>query len=524
MKKLKLHTLILTLLLATSLCAQNTFEPQIEWTKKQHMVRKQDLLNRYVYLTGNEKEFFFVYYTVAMNGMGGEGVGHIYFVKMDMVTGEPKYLRLEHKTGDYERKAQHVLAHDDKIYAFSSYQNKKEKKHYIFVETLNKETLDYNNDVRKIGEISYGDDIKGSKLDNFALTTSPNKDLNLLSYSIVNGDKITNFGLLVLHKDMSEMWHSESPFPTVEGKDISLTNYTLDNDGNVYVAQNRYDKKDKKWELYLTYFPAYNKGESVVREMELDNNTHSISEKIIANNVGDIICTGFYTNPNRYSALGMYSYIYSPGLKDIKMKDIKEFSDEFITMGMSEKDIEKMVKNKDKGKDFDEGFTYTYDAKLNKKDGGYTMTFEKYKLQIQSVRNGPDKRTIYYHNYNDIVAATYNADGSIRWVQKIPKRQRFTGLDRHYGSYKTWIDNNDNIKFIYNEEAKKDKYQPIIVSLDQEGKISITELFKKADKDVRKTFSPLLTEKLDNNKFMLGRVEIGMFKGTQMLWGITELK
>ncbi|WP_029904479.1 hypothetical protein [Prevotella sp. 10(H)] len=523
---MKKRQFFLTFLFLTSALVLNSFaqtskEPVIEWTKKQHMAK--GFVNTLTHMSAKDDSFIFLYRTVAE---GSFSKPQSYFVKMDMTTGKPESIKVELKDSGVKRNWQHIRGLDDRIYIFSTFQNKKDKRHYVFVETLNQEKLQFNNDARKIGEISYKD-IDGSNLRNFVVTVSPNKERILLSYSIVDKKEITGLCIQVFDKDLNPIWTRESDFPRVEGKEVYIGNYTVDNEGNVYVGQNTYDKQKGVWNLYLTCFPV-NNGEPRIQEVKFSGDKYARNETFICTPKGEVICAGLYSAPNKSSVSGTFSFLYSPQLGTLLSSNEKEFDEEFITMGMRDKDAEKIMENKEKGKEFDEGFKYYIDKKFERKDGGYTLIAEKFKLQEQTNRNGNMVFTTYYYSYNDILILTFNADGSVRWMQKVPKAQRLINAERLFGSYSATIDDSDNIHILYNENVRdkmSDKAQPLMVDLDKEGKMSYVELFKN-DEDFRKSFSPVLARKLPNNKYLLSRVNLTRWgaKGTFIHWGITDLE
>lgn len=516
-------TLFVFLLFGTLAQAQDVINPSIHWTKSQHMARKQDLLNYGVFLKGDDKSFVFLYQTMGQNPFGG--TPHSYFVHMDLESDVPSYLRVQLKEEDGSQKRNWLQVHtiNDSVYIFSTRQDKKEKKHIIYVETLNTDLLSYNNDVRQIGEISYGD-IEGKWLSNFVVTLSPDEERVLLSYSITHNDEVTSFCLQVMDRELNTLWQRTDEFPRIEGSDVLLSNYTIDNDGNVYIAQNRFDKKIKKWDLFLTCFP-YDSEEPRILNMDFESDKHSMSEAIICSPEGDIICAGLFSKPGKSSALGAYSFRCAPQLANIEIINVMDFADEFITMGMQDKDIEKMMKQKEKGKEFDEGFSYRMHSRFHRKDGGFSLILEKYKLQIQTVSNGFVTYNVFYHNFNDIMVLTYNEDGTVRWVQKVPKSQRLVNIERLYGSYSAFVDEDDNIDIVYNENVRdkmSDKAQPLWLRIDSEGEMSFKELFKN-DKEVRKSFAPQLTYRLAADKYLLARVDISKMKGVKMQWGVANM-
>lgn len=515
MKKQLLFSAILSLLFSLTInsFAQTSEEPIIEWTEKQSMAK--GLASSITHLDASNDSFIFLYKTVFDD--------YTYFVKMDMATGKPQSLRLELKDKGVKREWRHVRALDGKIYIFSSFRNKKDKRYYIFVETLNKETLKLNNDARKIGEISYKD-VKGEELGNFFVTLSPDKGKVLLSYAIIDWSKITRFGMQVMDKDLNPIWTRDSDFPRVEGKEVYVGNYTVDNEGNVYMGQNTYDKEKEVWNLFVTCFPVGN-GEPRVQEVKFTEDKYARNETFICTPKGEIICAGLYSSPGKSSVSGTFSFLYSPQLGTLLSSKEKEFDESFITMGMLDRDAGKILEQKEKGKEFDEGFKYYFEKKLQRKDGGYSLIAEKYKLQIQARRNNSRD---YYHSYNDILILTFDPDGSIRWVQKIPKAQRLVNSACLYGSYYATIDDNDIIHLLYNENTRdkiSEKSQPLMVNVGKEGKISFVELFK-GDEEVRKSFAPALAYKLPDKRYLLSRIHPYGFiaTSTNIYWGITELE
>ncbi len=85
-------------------------------------------------------------------------------------------------------------------------------------------------------------------------------------------------------------------------------------------------------------------------------------------------------------------------------------------------------------------------------DGSYIGSIEKYFVYTNNTYNnqtGQRMTTNYYH-YNDIVAFCIDANGQLRWEQRIPKIQVSINDYGPFSSYASFIDSN-SLNFIFND-------------------------------------------------------------------------
>ncbi|PXV61095.1 hypothetical protein CLV62_12629 [Dysgonomonas alginatilytica] len=526
MKTRTLVLILISVLTVTDLYAQYFKEKDIKWAKSQFMARRQDVLANHELLWQKGNNFIILYNTKPAYEYNGDEIGDVYFVQMNLETEEATHLKLKLKDENGERHWHRLHTIGDTIYMFSTAQNKKNSTFDIFVETINKEPLEYSNDIRKIGDISYGGNVAGDELTNFIVTSSPNKEFLLLSYAIIDGNKRINFGIQVLNKNLEVVWKREGDFPQIEGKDIRLENYYIDNDANVYFTQNRFDGSNKIEESYLNCFPA-NSQNPVVKKIELQGGFHPLSSLIFSNSKGNVIYSGFYSFSKLESALGVYSIAYSLGLKEVLEQDIRPFDDSFITKGLSEKEAKNVLENKAKNKDFNDNFAYQMGRPILRNDGGYSIVAENKKIAIQKSKSSSMSamgNIIHYH-FNDIIVLTYDEKGKLKWMQKIPKIQKLTGHDALFGSFSANIDSHDNIYIVFKEHSGSSmsaKALPKLFTLDSSGNNSSQNLFED-NQDLRKEFAPLLIHKLSESKYLLGCIRPSR-RGTPIEWGTIDIE
>lgn len=291
----------------------------------------------------------------------------------------------------------------------------------------------------------------------------------------------------------------------------------------VNLTQERFDKKSKVRDIYLTCFPANNES-AIVKKMDLQDDKYPLSAKIFCNPEGNFVCSGIYAASGLESALGAYSIIYTPELRDISTKNTNSFNESFLTKGLDEKESEEIIKNISKNKDFNKKLVYHMDSPVLRKDGGYSLILENRKIDTKKTKSAMTGASdVRYYNFDDIIILTYNSKGEVRWMEKIAKKQSLKAADSMFGSYFAEIDSNDNIHIIYNDNTTKemsDKAQPTVVTLNAEGEIKSNEIFKD-NKDIRKTFAPQLTHKLSNDKHLFGRINLTS-RTSHIQWTITD--
>lgn len=512
---------------ASALWAQAPTGADFSW---QPEAKKSAVMMDYNFLTGNENLFYYFQRPYPRSGQND------YIVKYDAASNTTTYLPLKLKTEGVKRDWRLVKAYNDTIYIFSSFDNKKQNKYYFFVESVDMNKFALNNNPRMIAEADYND-VKGVKGSDFDLWSSDDGKHFVVSYTLQTKDgSILRYGFRVLDAQFNEVWKFEDDIPKVQGKWF-LNAYKIDQNANVYMISRSYDDPkdaDKHFERSKLYVKLISKDgiKSADQELSLSGDKFITAQSFVVNPNNELVCAGLYAKKGNESAVGNFSIVLNAGQTSVKNTDSRDFDKAFFTKGMDEDAAQDMEEKVDKGKDFESDFYYAFDNPLLRSDGGLSYIIQKRKLKIQTVYRGQPGTQgssisyLYNFYYDDIIVLTYDANGKIRWVQKIPQSQRLINGAEFYGGYVENTDADDRMNFIYNLTsnatalAQGSVKKTVCLSLDKDGKESYVEL---STGDDGKNFAPLLSRYLGNRKFLAGNVTLKFFIG-RLKWGVMNLR
>ncbi|WP_243349746.1 hypothetical protein [Parabacteroides sp. FAFU027] len=404
-----------------------------------------------------------------------------FIVKHNKNTGKNELCDIQLKRKEYQL---NIVGHyfiNDTLHIFSSYYNNKLNKSFLFHETYNLDKLQSNDDINKITEIDYKALAGGEKA---SLEYFDFKYINnhfLLRYSC-KSKKGQIFGLEVLDKTLHKEWSSPSIALTESGVNYE-SNYYIDNEGNLYGLQRNFENEkdvNKHFEHSRIWAVCYPKGGGEPKSLALilKDDNFITSEQLSVNEKGEVICAGLYARPGTTSAVGCFSFVIEPLLAKLKSVNSQEFSPSFLTKGLDMKSQEKSLDKILKSKDFENNFGYKINSIHFRKDGSFDVVAEKYKQEIIRFR---DNITTYNYN-DDLSVLTFNADGSVKWVQKIPKYEYVQDLGSLTGSYFLSYDKDDNMTFIFNLiqtgvlSFSYKKAKTVRMTLDKNGNENFKEL------------------------------------------------
>ncbi|MCL2651811.1 MAG: hypothetical protein FWD60_12435 [Candidatus Azobacteroides sp.] len=519
-QKLLFLFIVGTFLRTTSLFAETPTGADFNWFSPK---KSQPLLGlEYTFLSGNENLFYYYQYDKVNK--------RSLLAKYDATTNKTTSFVLKLKTEGVERDYQLTQSLNDSLYVFSSFKNKKQNKYYFFVENVDMKAFKLKNNPRMIAEIDY-DDVKGLKSSDFGLWFSDDNKHFLISYTLQSRDgSILRYGFKVLDRQYNEIWKFEDDIPKVQGKWF-LFGYRIDQNANVYMISRAYENEkdvNNHYERSKLYVKLINKDgtKGVDQELSLSGDKFITAQTFRLSKNNELICAGLYAKQGNESAVGNFSIVCKPGQTAIKSIDSRDFDKAFFTKGMNEKAAQKMEEKVDKNKDFENDFDYSFGKTMYRSDGGISYIIQKKKLTIQTYVQQGMRYTYYNYYYDDIIILTYNAEGKIMWVQKIPQTQKLMNGSRYYGSYVINIDNDDRMNFIYNLSSSAvtgikagSVKKTVCLSLDKDGKESFLEL---SDNEMH-GFSPVLSVYLGDRRFLVGSVNIGFVKA-KLNWGVMTLK
>ncbi len=376
-----------------------------------------------------------------------------------------KSVEMELVTNGRQRVGEFTLYTNNEIYIFSSYADPQTRINDLFVQQVDKKTLQLSAPV-SIAKIDFnGQKRRNDGVFEFRLSRDKSK---LLIYSKLPFEKNEpeKFELLVLDKTMNPLWQKQITIP-YKDQLFDLESMRVSNDGEVHLLGLVY--KDKRTEIrkgeanysfeLLSY---YDKG---ARE---ERTPLSLPGKFITDmQIGlldnkDIVCAGFYSETGTLTIKGTYFLKLDAKTRTVVTNSSKEFDLDFVAQNLTEREARKVGRRAENDKDI-ELFQFRLDQLVVDNIGGVFLVGEQFYIKrvVTSTRNpttgAVTTRTDYYYYYNDIIAIRIGADGEILWSQKIPKRQMSINDGGARSSYAFGV-RNGQLLFIYNDSAENLNY------------------------------------------------------------------
>jgi hypothetical protein len=272
---------------------------------------------------------------------------------------------------------------------------------------------------------------------------------------------------------LNELWDNEIELP-YDADLFSFDGLTVDNEGNAFITGIEYQERaearmSRRGGLpsYKYHLLSYKEKGKKMRDytVELNNNFITDVRTGIAPN-GDLVAVGFYSEKGSFSVKGAFYMTIDGETRQVKKQKTTAFETEFITQYMSDREKRKTEKREAKGKSVE---LYEFDLRnlILQNDGGATIIAEQYYMYTTTTTtrgaNGTTTTTTTYHYiYNDIIALSFNSDGSLGWKTKVPKRQHSINDGGALSSYayaavgnKLYLIFNDNPKNLYLKDGEQ---------------------------------------------------------------------
>ncbi|MEO5644284.1 MAG: hypothetical protein ABIQ40_04905 [Bacteroidia bacterium] len=354
------------------------------------------------------------------------------------------------------------------FYLFSIETDKKALTTTLFYQKVDKKTLVAEVDPHPliVTKMASKRDVYG----HFTHNISPDES-KLLYYS-KDSDKDENgdmrddsrFHLTVFDSKMAKVWTKDIKIP-IPPAQFTVQQVKVDNSGTVYIIGIEYEEKSdarvsrregNPTYKYRIYRYSNNGTEMVSMPIELKDKFITDVQIDGAPN-GDLVAAGFYSDKGTYSVKGAFYIRLDGKTQQVVVSNFKPFESDFITEYFTEKEKKKSEKKEAKGQE-QELFSFEMDELLIRTDGGATLIAEQYRTYTvcttsTNANGGTTTTCRTYYVYNDIMVITFNADGSIAWKCKIPKRQTTQEDGGYYSSY-TYAAVDDKLYFIYNDNPK----------------------------------------------------------------------
>jgi hypothetical protein len=466
-------------------------------------------------LIGGDKENYYLLKTKAKGVFGNNA--SFYLERYDANYNLNKLTELKMPDNKGNKMSFEGLAYmNGQLNLFTSYYNKTNKQNYSFVNTISDKGL-VNNDYREIDHIdAEKKNNDGSFRYRFSNDSSKILVLHHTPYKKGNNEV---FACSVYDSKFNKIWDKIIELPVKDEK-FSFSDYTVDNEGRVYILGSLELKKERKKPGNLHSIYSYDHITGNFRQFDVDIAKFINDISFRVNNRGDLICLGFYSDEKGKSSNGVFVININGRTQEINHKNIQPFDKELTASLTSHSKA-----NKNKGLP-----AFSIDHIILKEDGGVIFLAEQYYVVVVTSRgqNGASTTTYFYH-YNDIIAFSVNPDASIAWSNFIPKKQVSRNDGGPFSSYAMSI-YKDKIYLFYNDhknnvdlkDSRKRKIMnrpnksiSMMSTLDGNGHVKTQVLFDSAKEKM--VLRPKLSNQAGDNRLMVVSYSTG--SSTQMKLG-----
>jgi len=378
------------------------------------------------------------------------------------------------------------------IYLFSSVNDKETKTNYFFAQKVDPKDLSIDPELKKIYSGTYETRSEGI-YNTIPVIVSPD-ETKILTYRGLNKRKDeSNERILytVFDDKFKQLWEEEVEFPYPADM-FSVYTTRLGDDGNIYVKGVEYQTKEERkasrregkqqYTYHLLVFKAKSKTPKDYK-IQLEEGKFITDMQIELAPTGNLVAAGFYSNKGSSSVKGAFYMSIDAETRQVLKQKTTEFPLDFITQNMTEREKKQAEKKEKKGKE-PELLEFDLDDIVMQSDGGVTLIAEQFFIRVvttttTSSNGSTTTRTTYHYYYNDIIALSFNGDGTLAWKCKIPKRQHTVNDGGYYSSY-AYAAVGDKLYFVFNDNPKnlflKDGEVPYASFRKKEIAVSITEV------------------------------------------------
>ncbi|MCH2081588.1 MAG: hypothetical protein MK226_04315 [Saprospiraceae bacterium] len=352
------------------------------------------------------------------------------------------------------------------LYLFTSFNNRSQKKNYLFAQKINRKRLIPEKKLTKIAEISTKSEHRAGQFD-IEISKDSSKVLvyNQLPYQKREPER---FAFRVYDNQFNSIWEKDITLPYNDEK-FEVKEYSVDNQGNIYVLGIIYQDRNRRERAgrptYQYTILSYTAQGEKFQEYKISLGDKFISEltfRIDRN--GHLVCSGFYSEKNSYSVKGTYFFRLDPITEEVLNINSKEFDFEFRSalLSRSGKRRAEQAERQNNTRKEPELLNYALDDLILRSDGGALLIAEQFFVRQYAVRDffdprsrfgGSTLRYDYYYNYNDIIIVNIKPTGEIEWATRIPKIQETLNDGGYYSSYAKAIVR-DKIYFVYNDNNR----------------------------------------------------------------------
>jgi len=431
--------------------------------------------------------------------------------KYDLDNKLIKKTEIELKQNKKELQFEGALKLKDQLFVFSSFQNKKDKKHFLFVQNFDPNTVELVDNIKPVAELNYSE---FSKFDyaSFWFNVSPDSSKILIYYSLqTKKSELLSSGFKVYGSNIKPIWGKEDATARFSEGIFEFYKVKVDNEGGVYLAGKHFTDKSNYYDAahfnsrgffsqdtYFTDMPNYTFELFKYTQQAPDplNYSMAIPGKFIrsmnfsTSDKNIITCFGVYAAPGKISVEGCFSFDLAMDSKQTSQLVTSDFSKDLLSSGLDENELRRFRRSIDNKQEWDP-YDYLLSELGTKQNGERYYIAEQFISGYKKVTQMQGQmRVVTYENiylYNDLFLVSLKSDNQIRRTDKITKRQYWLSTNQ-FNSYAS-VEKNNNLYFLYNTfESKDGLFANIVIGdsyltrVNENGDQVKTIFKKKADK------------------------------------------
>lgn len=293
----------------------------------------------------------------------------------------------------------------------------------------------------------------------FDVIQSNNEDYYAVIWQIP-GRKSDNeiYGFKVFDKENNLINEGEYPIPF--SPDLSRINkHYISNKGEYYLVlselrmsqNNSLFRQKEEFKKHI-----YHINEDGLTDYELQVDGKLINAIALSSNSDDDVftITGIYGTKDSRGVTGVFYQKINLKTNEVLDENFKDFDQNFITQGWSDRAITRANRRKARGKGEPQFYNYQMRKAVIQDDGSIIGTMEQYYIQQTSSPSTyyQTSANSYYYYYNDIVVYKINPDGTFDWLKKIDKYQVSSNDGGPFSSYESYL-HKDKLYFIFNDNV-----------------------------------------------------------------------